>query len=1150
MNRAAKLRLLPATALLLAGAAFGASYSDATGDGSLLATWPHLDISSVQVTNSATNLAFTINLVGNPITVNWGEYNIGINSIAGGATTGTVPPTRPITMSGGMDYWLRSWNTGAELYRWSGSWNLTQATASGSTALQIPIKTSSSVTLITTLAALGLSVGDSFYFDIYTSGATGSDSAVDALANPVATAAGGDWVSPYNSGANVYQYTVVASPPGLTVNGVDGDYTTTRIFLDEVAGDSAPVMVFFSPNISNATNVEVFSNLNRRNRATLDANGDGVEDGVLPPDGNQIPSGDDSHYYKAYAMTPLGGGQYSLTLQATNCGVYRLTARYQAAGNTNWLWYSSEGSGWRGNTSGRRDHAIVVSPKKARSLVLYELNAMIADAQGNQASQRSTFTDLYDGPGARPYDPITNRFNLGYVTNLGVNWLWLQPAHPIGIEASVGSPYSVKNYFEINPLLSKANTRAAGRQEFVGFVAAADQAGVNVMLDLPFNHSAHDCELAGSGVGFFGDAGNPGNWQPTDQIRNREPRFYSRTNNYATRASTASNIAVAPDRGDFAKWNDVYDVFFGVYSALVGQNPQDNANYLSQADTMDYSTTTGSFDPVTQSVWRYYSDVLLYWLDQTGCTNGTPAARTGAGVDGIRADFAEGLPPQAWEYIINKTRTRKWDFVFLAEALGPQNVTYRSSRHFDVVNDSVLYDFRTAVTATDFRNILESRRTNYGQCLMLWNSASHDVGGYYANPFQALIRFWVGGTADGAPMIFYGQELGTRQGFGFSDYQANSEKAPNFQGYNSLQPICAPTNRTFNLDQLYPVYAAAARARQLSPALRSSNRQFLNAIGATQPYLFALAKYESANASPNVSDVVFAFVNLDATNSHQGGFNLNVTLGGANLFGLKSNRTYNLKNLAAYSGADTNRPNNWLLGGGVVGSNLLSQGILVTGNPVPSSNVAWTNAPFEAQYLKLYDVTPPAVPLAPATPKSYAVGTVATFTWPAVVDPDGGVAGYHIRVGTTPGGSNVLNTLVTSPSVTVTGNFGTTLYAFVSAINNAGIEGSASASSAGVLLLDPSGDQDADGMSNLAEDIAGTNPLDPNSVLRITSLSNGNLLTWASVSNTAYQVVATASMSLDFVPISEVITATGPTTSYLDGAATNTAKFYRIRVGP
>jgi len=56
---------------------------------------------------------------------------------------------------------------------------------------------------------------------------------------------------------------------------------------------------------------------------------------------------------------------------------------------------------------------------------------------------------------------------------------------------------------------------------------------------------------------------------------------------------------------------------------------------------------------------------LLYWLNQTGCTNGTPANQNSSvGIDGIRADFADGIAAACWEYIINKVRSQKWNFVF------------------------------------------------------------------------------------------------------------------------------------------------------------------------------------------------------------------------------------------------------------------------------------------------------------------------------------------------------------------------------------------------------------------------------------------------------------------------------------------------------
>ena len=417
----------------------------------------------------------------------------------------------------------------------------------------------------------------------------------------------------------------------------------------------------------------------------------------------------------------------------------------------------------------------------------------------------------------------------------------------------------------------------------------------------------------------------------------------------------------------------------------------------------------------------------------------------------------------------------------MTESLDGGAVTYRSNRHFDVLNENAVFDFQSAATASDYRNLFDDRRNSYGQSVVLWNSTSHDEESY-ADPFEALIRYMAGGTIDGTPMIFYGQELGISTFFGFDEYQLNFGKTiPHFMVYNSLQPIFAPANRNYGLDQLFPVFAAVGQARQFSPALRSPNRYYLDQTGGSgpQPNIFSVAKYQTANASPNLSDVVFAFVNLDRNDNQQGNFNVNITQNGGNLFGIQSNRAYNVKNIAAYLGVDNTRRNQFLIPGNVSGTNLLNNGLFVLLKSVPASNAGWATAPFEAQYLKLYDVTPPPTPAAPTTAKPYAIGTVATFNWTAVSDPLGGISGYQLIVGTTPGASNVFNGTVTGTSAPATNVFNATLYAEVAAVNNAGVTGAFSPASAGVILLDPNGDYDGDGMSNLAEDIAGTNPLDP-----------------------------------------------------------------------
>ena len=956
-------------------------------------------------------------------------------------------------------------------------------------------------------------------------------------------------------GAGLMRPIDLRAQPVLTVNGISADYTTTHVFVDEVAGTSVPLTILFQPNTASLTDVEIFSNLNRRDRAALDADLDSVQDGIRPPSGDLVVAGSDAHYFKAYGMTPIGGGQYQYTLNADRCGAYRLTARYKVSSNPNWIYYN--------NFNGQRDHSIVVSPATARDMVVYELNTLNMDAQGPSQSQRGTFVDLWDGPGSKPWTR-TNRFNLDYAHGLGVNWLWFQPIHPNAIDGrqidpatsqpfEVGSPYAVKNFFEVMELMGQGSTRASARAEFLAFVAAADSSGMNVMLDAPFNHTGYDCELAAQGAAYFGGTA-------LGEIRNTEARFFSRTDNYDMRAFDSTSVAIAPDRTEF-KFNDTYDVYFGRYASLVA-NVGQAGNQLNEGDWFDYSigsdsasgSGNGHFDSMTHNVWRYFADYLLYWLNETGCPNGTPvAAQTTLGIDGLRADFAQGLPPQAWEYLINVTRSRKWSFVFMAESLDGGAVSYRSNRHFDILNENLLFELNGLANASTYRSAYEARRAVYGQGLILLNTTSHDESNY-ADPYQAFIRYACNSTIDGVPMIFYGQELGISTTFGFDRYEMNLGKTiPHFKKHNSLQPILNPLNRNFALDQLYPVYSAVGQARRFSPALRSSNRYFIDLLGGgTQPLLYSVAKYETTNAPPNFSDVVFGFVNLDRDNPQSGTFNVNINSGGSNLFGIKSGRTYNVKNIAAYLGADSGRRDVWLWGaGGRSGADVLANGVSVFLNKVPASNSGWTNAPFEAHYLKLYDVTPPPMAGTPASAKPYSVGTNVVFSWTAAQDPEGGISGYRLLVGTTPGGSDVSDGIVTGTSSSISSAMGRTLYATVIAINGAGIEGASSTSSAGVILLDALADNDGDQMSNGDEEFAGTDPLNANSLLQIVGLSQGaTLLTWSSTPGKTYRVLAASDLHSGFSVLSGALPSGGGTTSFTNSVPSAVESFYRVEVLP
>jgi hypothetical protein len=139
-------------------------------------------------------------------------------------------------------------------------------------------------------------------------------------------------------------------------------------------------------------------------------------------------------------------------------------------------------------------------------------------------------------------------------------------------------------------------------------------------------------------------------------------------------------------------------------------------------------------------------------------------------------------------------------------------------------------------------------------------------------------------------------------------------------------------------------------------------------------------------------------------------------------------------------------------------------------------------------------------------------------------DLEGGVSGYQVIVGTSPGASNVFNIMVQSTTLSVTNVYGATLYAEVSAINNAGIQGPPSASSAGVILVDPNW-------------------------IPILSMQGRSVLAWTSVSGMTYQVWSTTNLGIPFTPMDEFITAFGPTTQNTN-LLPDSVRFYRVQVYP
>jgi hypothetical protein len=230
--------ILISALLIMAAPCFGDIYNDATGDlhdgtggGANFTGFTHLDIVSVEVTNSSSDITFSITLNGNIATaggVDWGKYMVGIDSSSSdpgdsGGSGGNPWGPRPIIMSSGMDYWLGSWaDSGGGHQVWNyndtapGSWS----NPAGNEGVDLSGASSGVISFTATLAELGLSIGDTISFDVFSSGGGGGDGAIDALSSstPSVTDWGNAYTSPGNTGLR--DYTIVPEPATLAILGL------------------------------------------------------------------------------------------------------------------------------------------------------------------------------------------------------------------------------------------------------------------------------------------------------------------------------------------------------------------------------------------------------------------------------------------------------------------------------------------------------------------------------------------------------------------------------------------------------------------------------------------------------------------------------------------------------------------------------------------------------------------------------------------------------------------------------------------------------------------------------------------------------------------------------------------------------------------
>lgn len=171
-----------ATLACVAAASQATIYSDALNDEGLSSgsVGTHMDITSVEVTNTLSTISFKFTVQGDLVATNWGKYNVVLRS-NNAANIQNGPENnawgRNYTLLGGASGFIGSWvdqPTDNQLnYSYNGSWvQNSQVTNS--------VSGTNMVTLTANLADLGIAVGDIITFDAVSTGG-GDDTAIDSL---------------------------------------------------------------------------------------------------------------------------------------------------------------------------------------------------------------------------------------------------------------------------------------------------------------------------------------------------------------------------------------------------------------------------------------------------------------------------------------------------------------------------------------------------------------------------------------------------------------------------------------------------------------------------------------------------------------------------------------------------------------------------------------------------------------------------------------------------------------------------------------------------------------------------------------------------------------------------------------------------------
>ena len=239
--------------------------------------------------------------------------------------------------------------------------------------------------------------------------------------------------------------------------------------------------------------------------------------------------------------------------------------------------------------------------------------------------------------------------------------------HSSVVKGKAGSPYAIKDYYDIAPDLA-VNVKKR-MEEFESLIVRNHKAGLKVVIDFVPNHVARQ---------YHSDAKpkhivDLGEQDKTNLSFSPQNNFYyiPEEELHVSFETTESNNnrycefpAKATGNDQFSSWpgkNDWYETI--------------KLNY-----GVDYcGGKQHYFDPIPDT-WTKMYDILMFWAVK--------------GVDAFRCDMAEMVPAEFWGWVIPKVKKEYPDLVFIAEVYNPNEYrNYIQNGKFDYLYDKVgLYD--------------------------------------------------------------------------------------------------------------------------------------------------------------------------------------------------------------------------------------------------------------------------------------------------------------------------------------------------------------------------------------------------------------------------------------------------------------------------